>query len=92
MNAEALLRFKQKVFEVAAFRFCGIGILTKILLESQRLVIIRFPAPYDLIGKLVEDEKVQGVVKEVMDKAKDIDPKDIDPKDIKGTIEKIVKD
>ena len=46
----------------------------------------------DTIGKLVEDEKVQGVVKEVMDKAKDIDPKDIDPKDIKGTIEKIVKD
>ena len=32
------------------------------------------------------------MVKEVMDKAKDIDPKDIDPKDIKGTIEKIVKD
>ena len=46
----------------------------------------------DTIGKLVEDEKVQGVVKEVVDKAKDIDPKDIDPKDIKGTIEKIVKD
>ena len=46
----------------------------------------------DTIGKLVEDEKVQGVVKEVMDKAKDIDPKDIDPKDIKGIIEKIVKD
>ena len=46
----------------------------------------------DTIGKLVDDVKVQGVVKEVMDKAKDIDPKDIDPKDIKGTIEKIVKD
>ena len=44
----------------------------------------------ETVGKLMEDEKVQGVVKEVMDKAKNIDPKDIDPKDIKGTIEKIV--
>ena len=46
----------------------------------------------ETIGKLVEDEKVQGAVKEVVDKAKSIDPKDIDPKDIKGTIEKIIKD
>ncbi len=46
----------------------------------------------ETIGKLVEDEKVQGAVKEVVDKAKNIDPKDIDPKDIKGTIEKIIKD
>lgn len=44
----------------------------------------------ETVGKLMEDEKVQGVVKEVMDKAKNFDPKDIDPKDIKGTIEKIV--
>ena len=46
----------------------------------------------ETIGKLVEDEKVQCAVKEVVDKAKNIDPKDIDPKDIKGTIEKIIKD
>ena len=46
----------------------------------------------ETIGKLVEDEKVQGAVKEVVDKAKNIDPKDIEPKDIKGTIEKIIKD
>ena len=46
----------------------------------------------ETIGKLVEDENVQGAVKEVVDKAKNIDPKDIDPKDIKGTIEKIIKD
>ena len=44
----------------------------------------------ETVGKLMEDEKVQGAVKEVMDKAKDIDPKDINPKDLKGTIEKVI--